>query len=1527
MAYLEVTRDDTVPTIAPTVVSGSYGALQSVEFTCDDAFGSVHRVAYNMTEADGLTVPPAPATPAFNTATGAISSGSEQSGPLSPGDRKTTRYAFRCIDRAGNVSAAGSAQYTIDATLPIVTFVSLNRGAVSGIGGAFNDTTLTFTSNRADLTYRIRRVANCDHSGTPADTVATGTVPAANSNVPVLLNYVSFPTNGQTYALRACVYNLLGASSHQTAGVQVVRDDTPPTYGGLTSLSSPATGQFTLNWSAATDGAGSGIAAYNIYRSESASGPWTTVHHVATHPTTSITVSVPDPLVTYYYVAGAVDNAGNETKVTVAPLVTKPEVRLIVSGLGAGKSFTFTDGTGASATISSNSSAPGTLFATSLALGQTYALDISAQPVGQVCGIRQRQFGTLSANLNVEIICVDGVMVGGRFQDTPAAPLGQMLYRTSATVQASTYNSGSLGYPNSLTVAGNTIYYGSDLDCETGPGVSYCLYSVPVGGSTVTATLTGLTGVVRGLSSDGVNLYFTMLAPENKLFKLTIGSATPVEIASGFSNPFGVALDSVYAYVADKGANAIVRVDLRTGNKSNVVTGLGSGPTGVTVVGSDLYFTLNGSHAIYRALKAGGSASVVAGDAVTAGHEDNTGTAARLSSPHDLLFDGYDNLYFTEYTGHYVRRLRLSTGRVTTLAGDGVNGLYTNGTGPTTRISFPVGIAGDGRRLYIGLHGADKRIVRLEESGLRGYWPLHANTGLRDYNGQNATVNDMSWVTGATTYVTDRYGKETAVGFNGTNNQLQASSPLTAGSACNVSAAVWFRATNPATGNTQVIFHNGDSSSSGYGVILTDNGTVGVLFGGAGGLGSGVYATANEWTHAAIVCRGSNIWSLYVNGHLMARGNGSPTQQPNTTTISQIFVGKGAGPASEFFTGAISDLRLYARALSEGEINELAQDADENLVGKSYNRRATELLSHYEFDALSTDDGGALNHTVTNSSAGAVDGKEGDYPGAVGLDGSSGSFLEQTTATGLPLGAQPRTLCAFVKPNRQPAVTIRYPIISFGSTTSPYKSTELVYYSPAVNDYRISLTKIGYSVDASATLPIRAWSHVCATNDGATTRLYVHGRELPPVASSAQVFETANGVLRIGKRVYNPDVFNFNGHIDDVRIYNKALSAFEIRQLALIVPAGLVHHYDFTGDLKDNSGYANDLTNSDASPTDDRFGLNSSAYKFNGSSSSLGATALRNASNFITMAAWISPVSGNPDTGIVSNWNGIGGGLGGTGGGLILDSSGRLAFIAKGNGDDSDCSTSWVPPRDVYSHVAATVDSNTFKVLVYANGTEIGNCSIGAGKPEFRNNENLKIAKYNNLFAGNIDDVRIYNRALTATEVRALVQHPNKRIFVTNSQPNGSLGGISGADAICDGDTAKPTGAKYKAMLVDGTTRRACSTANCGTSGLLENMDWVLQPQVTYVQAAGVLPVFTANTSGIFPFGTLTNAISGAAGSAWTGLTTDWVIANGGSDLDCNNWLAGGNGAIGDVASLTNSALYFTSSFCSASRRLYCVEQ
>ncbi len=74
-------------------------------------------------------------------------------------------------------------------------------------------------------------------------------------------------------------------------------------------------------------------------------------------------------------------------------------------------------------------------------------------------------------------------------------------------------------------------------------------------------------------------------------------------------------------------------------------------------------------------------------------------------------------------------------------------------------------------------------------------------------------------------------------------------------------------------------------------------------------------------------------------------------------------------------------------------------------------------------------------------------------------------------------------------------------------------------------------------------LPLNAWSHLAATYDGANLRFYVNGALITTKATSGAMPNTANP-LRIGGNAIWGEYFS--GLIDEVRIYNRALSASEI---------------------------------------------------------------------------------------------------------------------------------------------------------------------------------------------------------------------------------------------------------------------------------------------------------------------------------------------------------------------------------------------
>ncbi len=81
-------------------------------------------------------------------------------------------------------------------------------------------------------------------------------------------------------------------------------------------------------------------------------------------------------------------------------------------------------------------------------------------------------------------------------------------------------------------------------------------------------------------------------------------------------------------------------------------------------------------------------------------------------------------------------------------------------------------------------------------------------------------------------------------------------------------------------------------------------------------------------------------------------------------------------------------------------------------------------------------------------------------------------------------------------------------------------------------------------VNGTSTLPIGSWSHLAATYDGATLRLYLNGAQVAQLAQSGSIL-TSNSPLRIGGNSVWGEYFN--GLIDEVRVYNRALSAAEIQ--------------------------------------------------------------------------------------------------------------------------------------------------------------------------------------------------------------------------------------------------------------------------------------------------------------------------------------------------------------------------------------------
>jgi hypothetical protein len=192
--------------------------------------------------------------------------------------------------------------------------------------------------------------------------------------------------------------------------------------------------------------------------------------------------------------------------------------------------------------------------------------------------------------------------------------------------------------------------------------------------------------------------------------------------------------------------------------------------------------------------------------------------------------------------------------------------------------------------------------------------------------------------------------------------------------------------------------------------------------------------------------------------------------------------------------------------------------------------------------AYSFDDGGgtvagdASGHGKQGTVAGATWTASGKFGSALNFDGSSARVdlpaLGRFYKTGF-------TLEAWVKSDGKVDDGI------VGSWSGPQDGGPMLWVDHLAGHFFVTLnTGMSNYLDSGQTAPTGQWKYVTATYDGATARFYVDGSQVASKAFSGNVGDSDN--WRIGAYGPTPTGF-FDGLIDEVRIYDKALSVSQIQ--------------------------------------------------------------------------------------------------------------------------------------------------------------------------------------------------------------------------------------------------------------------------------------------------------------------------------------------------------------------------------------------
>ncbi len=450
--------------------------------------------------------------------------------------------------------------------------------------------------------------------------------------------------------------------------------------------------------------------------------------------------------------------------------------------------------------------------------------------------------------------------------------------------------------------------------------------------------------------------------------------------------------------------------------------------------------------------------------------------------------------------------------------------------------------------------------------------------------GNDLTLTNTAWATGSATLSQ----RTQYLNFNGTTSQATTDP----GKVTNFdfgtnpfSIAGWFRHPSTASGIQTILSkYNG---TAGYKVWMDSGGHIcfgiddSATWGPKDSACSAATYIDSTW-HQFEAVRDTGL-SVYIDGTLVGSKSPPLSASGSLSSSSVVYIGSDTN-SSNWWNGSLDEIYIYPYARSASQVKtDYGGPQTASVLGSQIpDPLANGLVGYWKMDEAT---GSATLDSSGNSNTGTWYGS-GTVHQTAGKFGNGGNFNGVDDYVSV---ADNDTLAQ----TNQKALTISYwinptninngdAVISKCNNGSIYDcSYGLDFHGP---NLRFTLGQSNGTISAletnsSLTATTGQWYHVAAVYDGSKMYLYLNGSLNSSATTSITGITNSSTLLYLGSG-YNGSVpYRFmNGRLDDVRIYNRALSPAEIRQLYNWAP-GPVVYYKFdegTGtSTNDSSGNGN----------------------------------------------------------------------------------------------------------------------------------------------------------------------------------------------------------------------------------------------------------------------------------------------------------------------------------------------------------------